>query len=410
MADEQNALQMGMTSGKQFDDGTSRFTSLDDLMRRTESKKQVQKQELADLLKKAAEKSDRVTPGQAFAMTALAAIPMIVGRHFSGRAKGATPMDAAAVGTSSLDTYTKGLNETEALQRNVYSQLAGVKEKELSGNEALSKSLQLESIRQMGAEQDDLRGHNYRMKEIKERMQLENPARTPEQISYLTKMLTGETVSKEEAAAAAADSSLYKMGIDASYKKGIDQRAEQKMDMAKAQLTLPDWEPPPGVVLPSGTVDRARKLTEGEAAFQFAGNALKDAILRGDKEGIRAAYTGMSVAQATKANTGAALSVNEEFRKMGNIPHLIETGQFSASALQAALGVDPIRQVDAALGYSGKEYDSVMTNGFGLRRKPPAQMTQAPQGTQGKTKEFTPEDEAWIEAYIARKDAASQGK
>lgn len=262
----------------------------------------------------------------------------------------------------------------------------------------------------MGAEQDDLRGHNYRMKEIKERMQLENPARTPEQISYLTKMLTGETVSKEEAAAAAADSSLYKMGIDASYKKGIDQRAEQKMDMAKAQLTLPDWEPPPGVVLPSGTVDRARKLTEGEAAFQFAGNALKDAILRGDKEGIRAAYTGMSVAQATKANTGAALSVNEEFRKMGNIPHLIETGQFSASALQAALGVDPIRQVDAALGYSGKEYDSVMTNGFGLRRKPPAQMTQAPQGTQGKTKEFTPEDEAWIEAYIARKDAASQGK
>lgn len=354
-------------STKQWDDESNKTQSLADLRSKTVSRKMQQEQDLADLLKKATEKSERVTPTQAFAMTALAALPMIVSRSLSGRTPGATALDAAKMSAKGVEGAIQGLKEDNLSDNRLAVELAKQNMADLEVSREKIGQLDLLGAKDELETQREATQHQYRMKEMAQRQAYDNPlSSNPLAQSWLAKRSRGENTTPEEDLAASKDLRVYQTGNLAGYREGIESRAEDDKKTKMAQLEVYGFKPKsPGLILSPQKAERANKLIEGETDFQIAARELKKAILAGDKEAIKSAYTGMSIAQAAKANTGAALSVNEEFRKLGNLPELVENGRFTAVALQRALGIDPIRLIDAAANFSAKATEESMDRAFG---------------------------------------------
>ncbi len=378
---------------KQWDDGSSRLGSLADLKSKVSNNKMQQEQELADLLKRAVGKSERITPTQAFAMTALAALPVIVSRSLSGRTPGATAMDAAKIGAGGVESLSQGIKEENLSDNKLAAELAKQKIADLGLSREMVGQVDLMGVKDQLETSREATQHQYRMKEMAQRQAYDNPlSSNPLAQSWLAKRSRGDETTPEEDLAASKDLRIYQTGNLAGYREGIEERARDDKQTKMAQLEIYGFKPKtPGLILSSQKADRANKLIEGETNFQIAARELKKAIRAGDKEGIKTAYTAMSIAQSEKANTGAALSVNEEFRKLGNLPELIETGRFSAVALQSALGIDPIRLVDSAANFSARATEEAMDRAF---------------GHVGKIEAFTPEEPQ----SISREDRLQQLK
>jgi hypothetical protein len=192
-----------------------------DMEQKIAARKLEKQQELSDLLKNALGKNKEVSPTQAFAASALAILPMIIGRHYAGT-EGASI--GAQVAGATAPKYAQTLGQPDPEEVAAATSQAKVKQAEidaLTKQEGSLMSNRLQGQREM-ARDERLYGEGG----LRERYEMRNEARnpkpsgaasdlTPLQQEWLANKLSGKPTTPEQDAAAALNQPLIDRGIRA---------------------------------------------------------------------------------------------------------------------------------------------------------------------------------------------------
>lgn len=167
-------------------------------------------QEFHDLLSSAMSRNSNVTPTQAFAASALALLPVLVGKHYAGTAGAAIGAKAGGLGSSSyLGGIQQGANEQKALDifqaKRAASEIDDLTQQE---NSLARTNLYLQGQKEL----QDIKAQNR----LATKPTVEAEAQDPLAKQWLVKRMRGETTTPEEDAAAAGNSKTLQAGIAAS--------------------------------------------------------------------------------------------------------------------------------------------------------------------------------------------------
>ncbi len=195
-----------------------------DMRQKVASQKLQKEQQLTDLLKSALGKSREVSPTQAFAASALALLPVLVGKHFAGSQGAAMGAEiGGAAGGGYLGQLGKRRDEEAKLDLTLADRAEGELDL-LSKQEGRIDQADMLARRQM-ANNQDLYGANGAREQFEvrkeSRQQAARPATStavadPLAEAWLTKKMRGEATTQEEDAAAAKDRSLVSTGATAA--------------------------------------------------------------------------------------------------------------------------------------------------------------------------------------------------
>ena len=334
------ATDDGTPTGQTLDDPMDRFGSVEDILRKMQNDKVKKEAEYNDLIKQAATRNNQITPTQGFALTALAALPLIVGKHLSGRTKGATALDAGNVGLSSIGNYMSGIEEEDKIRRAGLEKQAANVAGELNIMRSQEASLPGMFLKDKLGQEAEQRRYQHELDLIDAKNK--PTGSSADLLSTLEGLRdqgvpdpkTWQNLSPEQQQTAS------RFGVLASGSERRD-RESAKYDAAS---NLPDAVPLEGA---GPLVGSDRKDIQGKrSAFiqlQEGARTMVEGIRANDPNKARTGYSLMSIAMGSPGmgNAGAALSQTEVSRKMGGIPEILAAGDLSATAFQRAIGIDP---------------------------------------------------------------------
>ena len=193
-----------------------------DVEQKIASQKLNKQQELADLLKSALNKNKEVSPTQAFAASALAMLPILIGKHFAGTQGAAI---GAQVGGATAPQYMNALDKE---QEELYAERKTDRDAEIKLKEQELQSLNKQeasmfnqglSARREAARDERLYGQGGIREQFEQRKEARNPRETasydPLQEQWLSAKLAGTPTTPEQDAAAAKNPALVDRGIRA---------------------------------------------------------------------------------------------------------------------------------------------------------------------------------------------------
>lgn len=338
------ATDDGTPTGMQYDDPMDRFDSVDSIVRKMQSDTQKKQQDYNDLIKQAATRSASITPTQGFALTALAALPLIAGKFLSGRTRGATALDAGALGQQAVSGYAGQIEADDQLRRQGLEQQARTAAGDLNIARSQEAALPGMFLRNKLEQQQMGQRQANELALIKERAEQERQAagQTEAGLKVLEALKAGQKPDPVLWGQMSANEQLSaNRYLTAS--SGTE-RADREAQRFAAVSDLPDAEPLPGAGPLVGT-DR-KDIQEKRAGFiqlQEGAKTLSEGIRTNNPNMARTGYSMMSTAAGSPGmgNAGAALAKTEVGRKLGGVPDIVEGGDLSATAFQRAVGIDP---------------------------------------------------------------------
>lgn len=338
------ATDDGTPTGIVYDDPMDKFDSIDSIVRKMQSDTQKKQQDYNDLIRQAATRNTSITPTQGFALTALAALPLIAGKFLSGRTRGATALDAGAIGQQGVQSYLGGIEEDDKLRRAGLEQQARTAAGDLNIARSQEAALPGMFLRNKLEQQQMGQRQANELALIKERAKQERQAagQTEAGLKVLEALKAGQ---KPDPVLWGQMSANEQLGANRylTASSGAE-RADREAQRFAAVSDLPDAEPLPGAAPLVGT-DRKDIQAKRSSFIQLQEGAktLTDGIKSNDPQKARTGYSMMAIAMGGPgmANAGAALSKTEVGRKLGGIPDVIEGGDLSGTAFQRAIGIDP---------------------------------------------------------------------
>jgi hypothetical protein len=175
-----------------------------DMEQKIASQKIIKQQELSDLLNQALGRNKEVSPTQAFAASALALLPILVGKHYAGTQGAAI---GAGVASKTAPQYAQTLGQPDPEEVAIAESRAKVKQGEidaLTKQESSIMTNRLQGQREM-ARDERLYGPGGVREQFEIRKEIRNPRgtsekeeRSPEEVRVLIKIKNGEKLTPEE--------------------------------------------------------------------------------------------------------------------------------------------------------------------------------------------------------------------
>lgn len=184
-------------------------------------------QRLTDLLQNHLGKSETISPTQAFAASALALLPVIVGKHYAGTKGAALGAQAGSVGAGG---YLSGLGQEANDRKKVALYEANQTQDEI--NSLRNQDSQLERARLYKQGQEELQQDRFNKQVIlnqQKRSQTNAPSpQDPLVTSWLTKKMNGQPTTPEEDTAAAQNPKIVSTGATAAKAFGPKEPPSEK--------------------------------------------------------------------------------------------------------------------------------------------------------------------------------------
>jgi len=342
-----------------------------DMEQKIAARKLEKQQELSDLLKNALGKNKEVSPTQAFAASALAILPMIIGRHYAGT-EGASI--GAKVAGATAPKYAQTLGKPAPEEVAAATSQAKVKQAEidaLTKQEGSLMSNRLQGQREM-ARDERLYGEGG----LRERYEMRNEARNPKQgeapynqlqQDYLANQLAGLPATPEQVRAAVANPDVVDRGLRAQQINSLNERANNNLEFRKTvrsqdlQKFIPtaleaiDKNKP---ITPEGNKKSLAlygSLTTIDTALDNMADALtliKRGNLTSDEEAqarakLNNAFNAAQIASKQRNDGGTQFTEGEMNLYFSVLPVLLDSpsGTWSEFVRQSYAGLDPLAMI-----------------------------------------------------------------
>ncbi len=399
------ATDDGTPTGIQYDDPMDRFSSPEDIVRRMRNDTIKKQQDYNDLIKQAATRNTSITPTQGFALTALAALPLIAGKFLSGRTRGATALDAGALGQQAVSGYAGQIEADDELRRQGLEQQARTAAGDLNIARSQEAALPGMFLRNKFEEEQRKRQHGDRLAEIEAKAAADRPD-PREQGAYqdlLNAAMSGSELDPEKVRTVAAGRGGVNAINTLSTIQERSRKASNDQSEFDAETTLPtgfEWATPEKKSRKIAA--EAKDFAEGEFLYRRASQTIKEGLEEENPTKVQIGRTDLFNAKDKFVKAGAALTGVEVDKKFADIP--IDEADIRSRMRDAAFGRSVLVRLSEGLKSLDGQREIFVRARPGLKSLQPAAPAQGQPG--GDVDTSSPEYQALVNENIEKIKAA----